>query len=124
MNFYPPPKEVWEQGNCRSTDSDLFYPDRDSDTYMDVSQQAKKYCHGFGRLPRCPVLLQCLLYGLVTEDRFGIWGGMTPRERNWLRRSRDLSKYQQAAVQMESPYYGLVEGYLHGLSKEREENGD
>jgi WhiB family redox-sensing transcriptional regulator len=37
---------------------------------------------------RCPVQAACLEYALEHDERFGIWGGLSPRERARLRRRR------------------------------------
>jgi Transcription factor WhiB len=29
----------------------------------------------------CPVAAECLAYALAADERFGVWGGMTPEER-------------------------------------------
>ncbi|ONK24265.1 hypothetical protein BLX87_06150, partial [Bacillus sp. VT-16-64] len=34
----------------------------------------------------CPVSTACLDYALAKDERFGIWGGMSERERRRLRR--------------------------------------
>lgn len=118
----PSPDEIWEKGNCRDVpdeDKDIFFPDRDVDTYSDVAARARLYCRG-GDGPRCPVILECLFYGLVTEDRFGIWGGMSPRERNALRRVQTLIKYRTVQDLRSTRYYHLIENYLeqHGRQEE------
>lgn len=40
-----------------------------------LAREAKKFCNG------CPVRPDCLEYALLTEQ-YGIWGGMSDRERN------------------------------------------
>lgn len=107
-----PQRDIWAKGNCRDAPTDLFYPDRDAATYPTVAAAAKEYCRGNGTRPLCPVILECLLYGLLTNDRFGIWGGMSPRERNALRRGGTLAKYRPAQVLRDSPHYALIETYL------------
>jgi WhiB family transcriptional regulator, redox-sensing transcriptional regulator len=47
-------------------------------------QLAKSICYG------CPVREECLIYAIVTGQRYGIWGGMTPRERALDKRCRWL----------------------------------
>jgi len=37
-------------------------------------------------LPECPVRKECLLYADANDDTHGIWGGMSHRERNALKR--------------------------------------
>ena len=41
---------------------------------------AKKTCLG------CPVRHECLQYALDHDERFGIWGGLSERERRRLKR--------------------------------------
>jgi WhiB family redox-sensing transcriptional regulator len=61
-------------GACRD-DPDLFYPDRGGDI-----RKAKRICRG------CPVRQPCLDYALERGERFGVWGGLSERERRRLRR--------------------------------------
>jgi hypothetical protein len=44
------------------------------------TREAKKICTG------CEVKAQCLEYALANDERFGIWGGLSERERRRLRR--------------------------------------
>lgn len=65
---------------CAGIDTDLFFP-LPGDKY--APEVAKRICQ------RCPVLPDCADYG--RDERFGIWGGETPRERNKrLRTTGDL----------------------------------
>ncbi len=50
--------------------------------------QAKKICHGTDEQAGCPVRLQCLEYALSTRQAFGVWGGLSERERRRVRRKR------------------------------------
>ncbi len=45
----------------------------------DMYSEAKSFCRG------CPVLEQCLRYAMQADERFGVWGGLTPDERRQLR---------------------------------------
>ena len=64
----------WEtDGLCRQVDPDLWFPDigeRDTD--------AKHICAD------CPVTEKCLDWALATDERFGVWGGLSPAERRRL----------------------------------------
>jgi WhiB family redox-sensing transcriptional regulator len=40
----------------------------------------------------CVVKAECLEYALVNGEKFGIWGGLSERERRRLRRARALSR--------------------------------
>ena len=70
------PAEFWEGALCSQTDPDLFFPDGQGDRR---AIEARKIC------ARCPILDRCRDY--ITEAErvegriFGIWSGMTDRER-------------------------------------------
>ena len=40
----------------------------------------------------CIVRSQCLEYALVHSEKFGIWGGMSERERRRIRRQRAIAR--------------------------------
>ncbi len=60
---------------CAQTDPEAFFPEKGGST-----RDAKKVCGA------CPVKQQCLEYALSNDERFGIWGGMSERERRRLRK--------------------------------------
>jgi WhiB family redox-sensing transcriptional regulator len=59
-----------DQALCAQTDPEAFFPEKGGST-----RPAKKICLG------CPVKQECLDEALVNEERFGIWGGLSERER-------------------------------------------
>lgn len=66
----------WEErAACRGTDTTAFYP-----TLGGSTAAAKKICG------RCPVEEECLRGALDRNERFGVWGGMSTRERRKLKR--------------------------------------
>jgi WhiB family redox-sensing transcriptional regulator len=67
----------WFSALCRGVDPELWFPDRGGDT-----RPAKEVCRG------CPVRTECLEYALGNSERFGIWGGLSERERRALRQFR------------------------------------
>jgi hypothetical protein len=67
-------------------DTELWYPPREKDKYKDIADRAKAICFGRDGKPECPVRVECLLYADKMEDSYGIWGGMSHRERNALTR--------------------------------------
>ena len=74
-------EQDWQdQANCLGVDPDLFFPERGAST-----REAKEVCRG------CVVRLDCLEYALANGEKFGIWGGLSERERRRLRRQRDLA---------------------------------
>ena len=64
-----------EQALCAETDPEAFFHEKGGST-----REAKKICTG------CEVKAQCLEYALSNDERFGIWGGLSERERRRLRR--------------------------------------
>jgi len=60
---------------CAQTDPEAFFPEKGGST-----RDAKKVCGG------CNVRSQCLEYALANDERFGIWGGLSERERRRLRK--------------------------------------
>ncbi len=73
---------TWQwQANCMGVDPDLFFPERGAST-----REAKAVCRG------CVVAAECLEYALVNGEKFGIWGGLSERERRRLRRERSLNR--------------------------------
>ena len=69
----------FDQANCLGVDPDLFFPERGAST-----REAKEVCRA------CTVRLDCLEYALVNGEKFGIWGGLSERERRRLRRERAI----------------------------------
>jgi WhiB family redox-sensing transcriptional regulator len=77
----------WQtRANCMGVDPDLFFPERGSST-----REAKEVCRG------CVVREDCLDYAIANGEKFGIWGGMSERERRKVRRARVLAVRQAAA---------------------------
>lgn len=71
------------EGNCLGVDPELMYPTRHDGS--DKIAAAKAVCSG------CQVREECLEHALATGEKFGIWGGLTERERRTLRRERRLA---------------------------------
>jgi WhiB family redox-sensing transcriptional regulator len=69
--------EDWAQrGACGSSDPDALF------VQGAAQQQAKTVCLG------CPVIAECLADALDNRTEFGVWGGMTERERRALLKRR------------------------------------
>ncbi len=68
--------ESWRlDGLCAETDPEAFFPEKGGST-----REAKKICVG------CEVRSECLEYALAHDERFGIWGGLSERERRKLKK--------------------------------------
>jgi len=77
----------WQaRANCMGVDPDLFFPERGSST-----REAKEVCRG------CVVREDCLEFAIANSEKFGIWGGMSERERRRIRRQRVLQQREAAA---------------------------
>ena len=70
-----------EYSNCLGVDPDLFFPERGAST-----REAKEVCRG------CIVRNDCLEFALANGEKFGIWGGMSERERRRIRRQRVVDR--------------------------------
>ena len=82
-------EKAWQDfANCLGVDPDLFFPERGAST-----REAKEVCRG------CVVRDDCLEFALQNGEKFGIWGGMSERERRRIRRQRALARAAAAAAQ-------------------------
>ena len=80
VEFSPPEREAWmDQSACLDEDKKLFFPEYD----IELANKAKEICKTL-----CSVRLKCLAKAMSDEDgtsrRYGIFGGMTPSEREML----------------------------------------
>jgi WhiB family redox-sensing transcriptional regulator len=65
------PDEPWRaDAICAQTDPESFFPEKGGST-----REAKSVCSG------CTVAAECLDYAIANDERFGIWGGLSERER-------------------------------------------
>ncbi len=67
---------------CRAEDPELFFPIGTTGPALHEAEEAKAVC------AHCPVRNECLDWALRVGEAHGVWGGTTPEERRWLRRSR------------------------------------
>lgn len=63
-----------ERALCAQTDPEAFFPEKGGST-----REAKRVCAS------CEVRVECLEYALMHDERFGIWGGLSERERRKLK---------------------------------------
>jgi WhiB family redox-sensing transcriptional regulator len=74
--FDPADEQDWqERALCAQTDPEAFFPEKGGST-----REAKRICLG------CDVRSECLEYALAHDERFGIWGGLSERERRKLKK--------------------------------------
>jgi WhiB family redox-sensing transcriptional regulator len=65
-----------ERAICAQTDPESFFPEKGGST-----REAKRICLS------CDVKEECLEYAMENDQRFGIWGGLSERERRNLRKT-------------------------------------
>ena len=78
---------------CRTSDAeDLFVTGR-------KQREARSFCRV------CPVRTECLAHALVQRIEFGVWGGMTERERRaLLRRRPDVTSWRDLLATAKEEY--------------------
>ena len=64
-----------DRGLCAEVDLELHFPEKGGSVL-----DAKKVCRA------CEVRVECLEYALATDQRFGIWGATSERERRRMKR--------------------------------------
>ena len=60
---------------CRDRDPDVFFP-----LSPEAEREATRICRG------CPVQIDCLEFALEAKIRFGVWGGLTEKQRRSVHR--------------------------------------
>lgn len=73
---------------CAQTDPEAFFPEKGGST-----REAKKVCLS------CDVREECLHYALDNDERFGIWGGLSERERRKYKKHGAVSVEQRAKIE-------------------------
>lgn len=88
QHIAPSDRDSWQDlAICAQTDSEAFFPEKGGTT-----RPAKLICS------QCPVRAkqlggsgECLDYALEHDERFGIWGGYSERERRRMKRGQDIT---------------------------------
>jgi hypothetical protein len=81
------------RAKCREIDPDALF------VQGAAQNRAKLICRG------CPVRTQCLAEALDSRIEFGVWGGMTERERRaLLRRRKDVVNWYELLTSAERRY--------------------
>ncbi len=82
MNVQPIKQDTWKAlAACAGEMSAMFYPPISSEprrAKRSRESRAKAVCAS------CPVREQCLQHAVENDERYGIWGGLTDRERRLL----------------------------------------
>ena len=73
--------EGWRsQSACRDVDPELFFPVGTTGDALAQMAVAKEICAG------CPVVEECLIFAVTTNQEYGVWGGLDEEERRDIRR--------------------------------------
>jgi WhiB family redox-sensing transcriptional regulator len=68
----------WQrQGLCAQVDPELWFPEKGG-----TPEPAKRVC------AVCPVLSECRAYALANIELFGVWGGLSDKDRRRMRRMK------------------------------------
>lgn len=79
----------WEKANCKTAGDEMFVQGADQ-------HEAKRLCGG------CPMKAACLAEALDNSIEYGVWGGMTERERRRILRHRpNVTSWKALFAQME-----------------------
>lgn len=69
--------EWQERALCAQADPERFFPERGDNTL-----DAKRVCMA------CEVRTECLNYALENDEQWGVWGGLSDRQRRALKREQ------------------------------------
>lgn len=75
-----------DQALCLEVGGDFWHPEKGGST-----REGKKICFA------CPVREACLEHALEHDERLGIWGGLSERQRKTLQRQRREEQERGAA---------------------------
>ena len=86
------------RGSCRSSDPDELF------VQGAAQNRAKAVCQG------CPVRTECLADALDNRVEFGVWGGMTERERRAVLKKRpNVQSWQRLLEAARTQHLGAVD---------------
>jgi WhiB family redox-sensing transcriptional regulator len=94
VGLVPRPPEWTELALCAQSDPEAWYPEKGGST-----REAKRICRN------CPVRAEqlggtgeCLDYALEHQERFGIWGGVSERERRMMTHNQQATNQDHGAA--------------------------
>lgn len=99
-----------DDGNCRTADPNVFFPEGRGGRVVEQTRQAKKVC------ARCPVVAECLEWALDTGQPSGVWGGLSEGERNALRQKVEEPE-QTASARCFSQQAWIEQQLAHGATQ-------
>lgn len=63
---------------CQTTDPEIFFPEPGTSHTREL-KWAVSECK------KCPVQRECAEYAIASNEPYGLWGGLSPRERQQIR---------------------------------------
>ena len=78
---------------------DPWFGDSEDLDSSEETDEAKAICRGTYDGRPCPLLDLCLEFAMDNNERYGVWGGMTPDERAKLRKERKLWQLKKVGDQ-------------------------
>lgn len=73
-------RDADETPGCQTSDPEAFFPEVGQNFATTLEQRwAVEICN------RCPVKTECGEYAIAANEQWGLWGGLTPRERQQIR---------------------------------------
>ena len=86
---------------CHDTPAGMFFPVGSTGAAETQIEAAKRICAG------CPVVEECLIFAVTTNQEYGVWGGLDEDERRdvrrqWRRASREVAKQLRRRVAEEA----------------------
>ena len=91
----PQRQDWWDHAVCAAKPTELFFGDdeaREAAKTAASNRAAKKVC------ATCSVQDPCLKYALDNNERWGVWGGLTPRERSKMLTARESLRVSRAVL--------------------------
>jgi WhiB family redox-sensing transcriptional regulator len=89
--------EAWRSNAyCKGKETEFFYPEIGTKGAADQVKQVKTIC------ALCEVSVECLQTAIENNETFGIWGGLTPKERSRIRRQYSVLTKEIALVLVKS----------------------
>lgn len=89
--------EEWRSlAYCLGKDTNLFYPEIGTKGAAEQTKNTKTIC------ALCKVSAECLQSAIANDEQFGIWGGLTPKERTRVRRQYSVLTRELALMVVKS----------------------
>lgn len=80
----------WARGLClqqaTGPDFDPWF-DNSDDGYDNQTDLGLEICNGTEDTPACPIRNECLIFALVNNERFGVYGGTSEADRRAIRKA-------------------------------------